>query len=185
VRIIAGTLRGRKLSPVQGQRIRPSSDYLRESIFNILKGTVEEAVVLDLYAGTGSLGLEALSRGATFAVFVDNHPQSIKILERNVVNCSLEDRSAILKRDVLLRGLGFLRATQRVFDLVFADPPYAKGFAERTVALLDNCPYISKGARIVVEHSIAESLPEKGTRLERTGQRQYGKALVSFYESVL
>jgi 16S rRNA (guanine966-N2)-methyltransferase len=185
VRIIAGALKGRKLSPVHGQRIRPSSDYLRESIFNILKGTVEEAVVLDLYAGTGSLGLEALSRGAAVAVFVDNHPESIKILERNIAHCSLEDRSAILKRDVVLRGLGFLKATQRVFDLVFADPPYAKGFAERTVGLLDTCPYISKGACIVVEHSIAEGLPEKGVRLERTEQRQYGNTLVSFYEFVL
>jgi len=184
MRIISGTLRGRRLTPVPGNRIRPSSDLLRESLFNILGSRVKDATVVDLFAGTGSLGLEALSRGAASAVFVDSHPQSFKIIIRNLEACALEAQSTVLKRDVL-RGLGFLGATGKVFNLVFMDPPYDKGFAERTLLLLEESPFISEDACIVVEHSAAERLPEKSVRLTRTEKRRYGKALVSFYESVL
>ncbi len=101
MRVTGGILRGKKLGPLRGLAIRPTTDYLRESIFNILAGGMEDAVVLDLFAGTGSLGIEALSRGAATAVFVDKAPQAIKALTRNICSCSLEAQSTILKRDVL------------------------------------------------------------------------------------
>jgi len=101
VRVIGGVLKGKRLCPIRGLKIRPTTDYLRESIFNILAGWVEDAVVLDLFAGTGSLGIEALSRGAATAVFVDKYPQSIKALTRNICACCLERRCTILKRDIL------------------------------------------------------------------------------------
>ena len=184
MRIIGGALRGKKLCPIKGLAIRPTTDYLRESIFNILAGTVEDAVVLDLFAGTGSLGMEALSRGAATAVFVDKEPRAIKMLTRNICACCLEGRSTILRRDIL-RGLSFLKSMDHPFELVFIDPPYNKGFVERTMRLLDHAESTSDGVCIVVEHSRREVLPEKVARFVMSDQRHYGKTLVSFYGHVL
>jgi 16S rRNA (guanine(966)-N(2))-methyltransferase RsmD len=184
VRVTGGALKGRKLHPLRGMTIRPTSDYLKESIFSILGGSTEDAVVLDLFAGTGSLGIEALSRGASTAVFVDNAAQAIKTLIRNVKTCSLEEQSTILKRNVL-RGLNFLGSTGYLFDLIFVDPPYDKNCVEKTLQLLGRSGSISDLASIVVEHSRREILPEKVDCFTLSDQRDYGKTLVSFYGTVL
>jgi 16S rRNA (guanine966-N2)-methyltransferase len=184
VRVIGGALRGKKLCPIRGLKIRPTADYVRESIFNILAGGMEDLFVLDLFAGTGSLGIEALSRGAAAAVFIDKDPQAIKVLTRNIRACSLEGRSTILKRDIL-RGLSFLKSIDHAFDLVFIDPPYDKGFVERTIRLLDRAASISDAVSMVIEHSRREVLPEKVERFVLSDQRHYGKTLVSFYGAVL
>ncbi len=184
MRVIGGTLKGRKLSPLRGLRIRPTSDYLRESLFNILADSPQGAVVLDLFAGTGSLGIEALSRGAASAVFVDNHPKAFKILARNVSDCLLQEQSTLLRRDIS-QGLFFLRAMDRTFDLIFADPPYDKGFVEKTLHFLDRSGCVARGACVVIEHSIHERIPQTVARFEQTSERQHRNTLVSFYESVL
>jgi 16S rRNA (guanine966-N2)-methyltransferase len=169
---------------LRGLNIRPTSDYVRESIFNILRGRLEGAVVLDLFAGTGSLGIEALSRGAEKAVFVDKSPHAIRLIRRNVQACILEDRSRIWKRNVLW-GLDSVTPEGRAFDLVFVDPPYEKDLAKRTLDLLDRAETTSPEATIVVEHSTRDSLPEQTTRLNLNDQRRHGKTLVSFYSPVL
>ncbi|MES0349454.1 MAG: 16S rRNA (guanine(966)-N(2))-methyltransferase RsmD [Desulfobacteria bacterium] len=184
MRVTGGILRGKKLGPLRGLEIRPTTDYLRESIFNILAGGVGDAVVLDLFAGTGSLGIEALSRGAATAVFVDKAPQAIKTLTRNICSCSLEAQSTILKRDVL-RGLSFLKSIGLAFDLVFIDPPYDKGFVERTMQRLDRAQSTSDEASIIIEHSERETLPEQVASFILSDQRHHGKTLVSFYRPVL
>lgn len=184
MRIIGGTLRGKKLYSIKGLAIRPTTDYLRESVFNILANGVEDAAVLDLFAGTGSLGIEALSRGAETAVFVDKAPHAIKVLTRNIGACCLEGRSTILKHDILY-GLRFLKSIDRAFGLVFIDPPYDKGFVERTMQLLDRTQSTSERVCIVVEHSRHEALPEKVARFVLCDQRDYRKTLVSFYGAVL
>ena len=164
--------------------IRPTSDYLRESIFNILAGGVEGATVLDLFAGTGSLGIEALSRGAQTAVFCDKAPLAIQAVTRNIHTCCLGKQSTILQRDVL-RGLSFLRSTHHPFDLVFIDPPYDAGFVERTLQLLSRSKSTSDTVSIVVEHSEREVLPDKVACFILNDQRHHGKTLVSFYSPVL
>lgn len=184
MRIIGGTLRRRKLSPLRGRGVRPTTDYLRESIFNILAGCVEGAVVLDLFAGTGSFGIEALSRGASSAVFIEKSPQAIKTLLRNISAFSLEKRCTVLRRDVL-RALSFLKSTGHGFDLVFVDPPYDHGLVKPTLHLLDRAECMAEGGWVVVEHSLVETLPEKVEGLRRIDQRQHGKTLVSFYEYVM
>jgi len=184
VRVTGGALKGRKLHPLRGMTIRPTSDYLKESIFSILAGTVEDAAVLDLFAGTGSLGIEALSRGAARAVFVDNAPQAIRTVIQNVQTCSIEKQSIILKRNVL-RGLSFLMSIGCLFDLVFIDPPYDKGCVTKTLQLLGHSRSTSDEASIVVEHSKREILPEKVDCFTLSDQRHYGKTLVSFYNTVL
>lgn len=184
MRIIGGTLRRRKLSPLRGRGVRPTTDYLRESIFNILAGCVEGAVVLDLFAGTGSFGIEALSRGASSAVFIEKSPQAIKTLLRNISAFSLEKRCTVLRRDVL-RALSFLKSTGHGFDLVFVDPPYEHGLVKPTLHLLDRAECMAEGGWVVVEHSLVETLPEKVEGFRRIDQRQHGKTLVSFYEYVM
>lgn len=184
MRIIAGISKGRKLHPLKGLAIRPTADHLREAIFNILAGYVEGAVILDLFAGTGSLGMEALSRGAASCVFVDNSHKAVKLLNRNILTCGFQEKSTTLKRDVL-HGLNFLIATGRIFDLVFMDPPYDRGYVEPTLCLLGDCKSIAGGGFIIVEHSRHETPSRKIAHFEQSSERQYGKSLVSFYESVL
>jgi 16S rRNA (guanine966-N2)-methyltransferase len=184
MRVIGGALKGKKLCPIKGLTIRPTTDYLRESIFNILADCVADAVVLDLFAGTGSFGIEALSRGAASAVFVDKHSQAIKALDRNISACSLQERCVVVRRDVV-RGLTFLKSMSQAFNLVFVDPPYDRGLVNRTLHLLDRAQCTSQRAVIVIEHSFHEAAPEMVAGLRRIDQRQHGKTLVSFYEYVM
>ncbi len=184
MRIIGGNLKGRKLHPIKGLKIRPTSDYLRESIFNILAGHVQDAVVLDLFAGTGGLGIEALSRGASSAVFVDKHRQAIEAVAANVSACSLQERCTIIRKDIL-RGQGFLRLPDKTFDLVFVDPPYDRGFVNRTLHLLSSSGCMVVGALVVTEHSVRETVAEKTNGLSKIDQRRHGKTFVSFYECAM
>lgn len=184
MRIIGGTLKRKKLCPLKGMRIRPTTDFLRESIFNILADRVVESVVLDLFAGTGSLGLEALSRGAATATFVDDDRQSVRLLGRNIRACRLDEQGFVFKKNIC-SGLHFLKTTGQTFDLVFIDPPYEKGLVEKTLRLLDGCQCIALHASVVVEHSFRECLPRQVANFEQGRQRRHGNTLVSFYESVL
>ncbi len=138
MRIIAGALKGRVLAPVQG-RTRPTAARVREAIFNILGAAVAEARVLDLFAGTGALGIEALSRGAAAAVFVEDHPEALKGLRRNLETLGLLDRSQVLPLPVAA-ALRKLAARGEPFDLVFLDPPYGGGVAEATLMALAASP---------------------------------------------
>lgn len=184
MRVIGGALRGKKLRPLRGMRIRPTTDFVKESIFNILADRVEGAVVLDLFSGTGSLGIEALSRGGASAVFVDNYRQAIDNIKHNIAACRLETQGHVIKRDIL-RGLGFLKATGSTFDLVFMDPPYEAGLVLETFGLLARCQCISLNACVVAEHSHREQIPPKVESFQQIKERKYGNTLVSFYESVL
>jgi 16S rRNA (guanine(966)-N(2))-methyltransferase RsmD len=184
MRIIAGTRKGRKLHAVGGLPIRPTADRLRESVFNILAGEMAGAVVLDLFAGTGSMGMEALSRGAESCVFVEKNAQAVNLIRRNLTRCGLAERAQVVRRDIL-RGLDFLNPGERMFDTIFLDPPYNQGYVTSTLLLLDRYRCLHPEGRIVVEHSRSEDLPEEMTHLWETDRRRYGKTLVSFYRSVV
>ncbi len=179
MRIIAGVLRGRRLATVKG-RLRPTSDKVREAIFNILGPAVAEAEVLDLFAGTGALGLEALSRGAKAAVFVEEHPASLSVLRRNVESLGLGAKVEVLPLPVKA-GLKKLARRKATFDLVFLDPPYGSGLAEATLRDLAAARILSPSARVVAEHSRRETLPEKVDVLALTELRHYGDTRVAFY----
>ncbi|MBW2108318.1 MAG: 16S rRNA (guanine(966)-N(2))-methyltransferase RsmD [Deltaproteobacteria bacterium] len=184
LRITGGTLRGRRLCPLKKSDIRPTTDYFKQMIFNILADRVAGSVVLDLFAGTGSLAIEALSRGASMAVLVDNHTQAVKLSARNISVFGLDRQCVVLKRDIL-KGLAFLKARGRVFDLVFMDPPYDRAMGLTTLNLLERSECLASSALVVVEHSRREPLPEKVGSLEQIRQRGHGNTLVSFYESVV
>jgi 16S rRNA (guanine(966)-N(2))-methyltransferase RsmD len=178
MRIIAGAFKGRRLAPVKG-RIRPTAAMVREAVFNILGAGVPGERVLDLFAGTGALGIEALSRGAAAAVFVEEHPQSLKVLRRNLEDLGLLDQTTVWPLPVAA-ALKKLAARGERFGLAFLDPPYHGGAA----AALNGLAALSllrPGARVVVEHSRRETLPERCGPLERLEVRRYGDTQVAFY----
>ena len=125
-------LRGKKLHPFQGKGIRPTSDRTREAIFNILFDRVPGSVVLDLFSGSGALGIEALSRGASMATFIDTAPAALSLLEKNLRSCGLEERARIIAWDIE-RNLNCLQYPGHLYNLIFLDPPYHSGMALPTL----------------------------------------------------
>jgi 16S rRNA (guanine966-N2)-methyltransferase len=179
MRIIAGEFRGRRLAAVKG-RIRPTSDKVREAIFSILGPQVLEAAVLDLFAGTGALTLEALSRGARDAVLVEEQPAALSVLRQNVEALGLTGRVRVLALPVA-GALRKLAALGPKFSLVFLDPPYGRGLALQTLTALETSGLLRPEAWIVAEHSHREDLPEHLGRLILRQARRYGDTAVTFY----
>ncbi len=179
MRVVGGELRGGKLHTFRGEGIRPTADRVRESIFNIIRTHVSKATVLDLFAGTGALGIEALSRGAVYAVFVDSSSDAVSLVTRNIKKFSLEDRSKIFRRDIT-KNLNHIRTPGPRFNLVFMDPPYNAGFIDRTLSILHQGQMLENGAFVVMEHSPSETVNADNRFFDVTDTRRYGKTLVSF-----
>jgi 16S rRNA (guanine966-N2)-methyltransferase len=179
MRIIAGALKGRVLAPVKG-RTRPTAAKVREAIFAILGPAVLEVQVLDLFAGTGALGIEALSRGAQRAVFVEDQPSALKGLRRNLETLDLLRCSQVLPLPVAA-ALKKLAAQGASFDLVFLDPPYGGGTAAATLLDLATMGLLRPNAYVVAEHSRRETLPETVGGLEQQTLRRYGDTQVAIY----
>lgn len=184
LRIISGALKGKKLYSVRDQSIRPTADRLRESIFNILSHRVLKAVVLDLFSGTGAMGIEALSRGAESALFVDNRKDALSVLKRNIDSCKLDQIARVFKWDIR-QNLNCIRSNTPNFDLVFIDPPYNKNLIKPSLFNLDQSNSLKDGACIVIEHSLLESIPTDLAAFDLTDQRKYGKTLVSFLKYLI
>ena len=170
MRVVGGRLRGRNLAAPASREIRPTADRLRESLFNILvhayANPVEGARVLDLFAGTGALGIEAISRGAGFALFVDNGAEARALLRNNVEALGLGGVTKVFRRDATELGPAH---PVEPFSLVFLDPPYGKGLAEKALASLRDGGWLTKEALLVVEEAKAAALttPEGFVELER------------------
>jgi 16S rRNA (guanine966-N2)-methyltransferase len=179
MRIIAGEFRGRRLAAVRG-RIRPTSDKVREAIFNILGPAVAEAKVLDLFAGTGALSLEALSRGAADTVLVEEQATALSVLRQNLEALGIQERVRVLALPVS-GALKKLAAQGAQFSLIFLDPPYGRGLALETLTALENSDLLMPAARVVAEHSHREALPERLGRLRLSLDRRYGDTQVAFY----
>lgn len=178
MRVIAGALGGRRIQAPRGRRTRPTSDRVREAIFSSL-GDVEDLCVLDLYAGSGALGIEALSRGARSVVFVEQAKPAIAVLRANLRDLALEARSEIFATavDRALRHL-----VRRRFDLLFADPPYAglEAAAKSLAMLVSGDAAVAVGARLVLEHASRDTSPPiAGLTLQR--MRKYGDTAVAVY----
>lgn len=179
MRIIAGELRGRRLHRLEGKQTRPTSDRLRETIFNILSFRIRQAVVLDLFSGTGAMAIEALSRGADSAVLVDDSSRAISLITQNIRSFSLEKKARVLRGDIA-HNLNFLRQVHPRFDLVFMDPPYNLNLIAPTLNHLLQSESMAPEACIVIEHSVLEALCFDQRRLELYDQRTYGKTMLSF-----
>ncbi|MEO5618944.1 MAG: 16S rRNA (guanine(966)-N(2))-methyltransferase RsmD [Candidatus Eisenbacteria bacterium] len=179
MRVIAGRFGGRRLVAPRGLETRPTSDRVREGLFMALEPLTELRVV-DLFAGSGALGIEALSRGARHADFADSDARALAALRENLEVLGLTGESRVW-RLVLPRGLNRLEAVLRSADLVLLDPPYGGERAAAMLAALGTGGWLAKGARVVAEHFERDLLPERAGRLARERERRYGQTLVSTY----
>jgi 16S rRNA (guanine966-N2)-methyltransferase len=181
MRITGGRTKGRLLTPLKNVRIRPSSDKVRESIFNIIGQDIPDQRVLDLFAGTGSLGIEALSRGATWALFIDNSPQCIKLIKKNLKLCGYEPSGSVLRKD-LTRGLPWKHSLMKMkFDLVFLDPPYRKSYIPPILSELVDREILASQSLVIAESSKNDKLPVTFGRLQLVDTRTYGDTKITIY----
>jgi 16S rRNA (guanine966-N2)-methyltransferase len=176
MRIIAGALKGCRIDAPKWEGLRPTSDKLRETLFNVLAPRIEGAVVLDGYAGTGAVGIEALSRGAAHVTFVERDPRAVALIESNLKHCGVRDRYAIIRA----RFAG----TERPpfgdrFDVVFLDPPY--GRPELAAALAASAPLVPGGSVLILEHAKRDAAPEASGPLVRTRELVSGDSALAFY----
>jgi len=181
MRITGGQVRGRLLASLRGWNIRPTSDRVREAIFNLIGQDVSGFKVLDLFAGTGCLGIEALSRGASRALFIDNSIQSIKLIKKNLARCGYESLGSVLKKD-LTKGLPqkHLLIKQK-FDLIFLDPPYEKRMIPPLLGELSDRDILASPSIAVAECFKTEILPEVLGGLQMVSFRTYGETKISIY----
>lgn len=175
MRVITGSAKGMKLVTAEGRDVRPTAEKVKEAMFSIVQFELEGAVVLDLFAGSGQLGIEALSRGAAMAYFADSSAASITLVRENLRHTRLEDR-AVVKN---MPNTAFLRAAAETFDIAFIDPPYGKNLIRRTLPALTE--KMAENGIIICEHERGCSLPEEenGFRVSRT--YNYGKTGITVY----
>lgn len=150
MRIIAGIARSVPLITAKGDETRPTTDKVKETLFNMLQGFVSDATFLDLFAGSGQIGLEALSRGAKEAVFVERYEDSVKCIKTNIKKTKFEDKAPVLKMDVLA-AIRALQTEKKVFDLIFMDPPYGKGMERPVLEALSSSNILASDCLIVIE----------------------------------
>jgi len=182
MRVIAGDARGRKLTAPKGTRVRPTADRVKESLFSMLKsrlGEFEGMRVLDIFAGTGNLGIEALSRGADYAVFIDSHAESVEIIRKNLEITRFSDRAKVVLQDAA-GALKQLSRGEAPFHLIFLDPPYHEGLTESVLELLSNSALVDAGTTVVAEFSSKEEIPRAFGRLRETERRVFGDSALSF-----
>jgi 16S rRNA (guanine966-N2)-methyltransferase len=171
MRIIAGELKGRRLNTPKWEGLRPTSDKLRETLFNVVAKRVPDARVLDLYAGTGAVGIEALSRGATHVTFVDTDPRARKLISDNLERCGVSDRYVIIRAPQSLPA--------KSFDLVVLDPPYTEPDLSAAIGVAE--PLLAPGGLLILEHARRRPAPEQVGRLAKTRDLVSGDSALAFY----
>jgi len=179
VRVIAGALRGRTLAAPRGRGTRPTSDRVREALCMMLEPW-EGLRVVDLYAGSGALGIEALSRGAAWADFAEASRQALAALEQNLEALELGERAEVWRIE-LPRGLGRMREALERADVVLLDPPYGGRDARLVLEALDRAAALPAHCRVVLEHHAKDDVPEATGRLGRIETRRYGETQITFY----
>jgi 16S rRNA (guanine966-N2)-methyltransferase len=179
MRVISGTAKGRNLKSVPGDTTRPIADRVKEALFNILSTDIVDARVLDLFGGTGGVGIEALSRGAARAVFVEKAHKAVATIHRNLDATGLRDRAQVEQADVFR----FLHETNETFDIVHVAPPQYQGLWAQTVQAIDQRPAILTADGLVVAQIYPKEFQELAlTTLALTDKRRYGSTLLCFYE---
>ena len=176
MRIIAGSLKGRRLDAPKWNGLRPTSDKLRETLFNILATRVAGSRVLDGYAGTGAVGLEALSRGAAHVTFVEKDPRAARLIRANLDRCGIDERHVIIRAGVAETAR---RLSDETFDIIFLDPPYgASGLDE---ALTTAAALAGEATVVVIEHAARDAAPARSGTLSRLRQVRSGDSALTFY----
>jgi 16S rRNA (guanine(966)-N(2))-methyltransferase RsmD len=183
MRVIAGEAKGRRLKVPKGRGVRPTSDYLREALFDILGASVRGVRFLDLYAGSGAVGIEALSRGGGEVVFVERDQGCLRILRENLETVGLEQKGRVLAGDALRVLPRLVRHGER-FDIIFLDPPYGTGLARLTLDAVASGDLLRPHGVVIVEHFLKEPLPARSGQLSRVREKVHGQTVLSFYRRV-
>lgn len=181
LRIIGGTARGVPIKAPDTKNTRPTLDRTKESVFNILMPYITDTAVLDLFAGSGSLGIEALSRGAESAVFVDQSKKCRDIILDNLNKTKFTEQAEVLTMEVT-NAIRHLHGNRKKFDIIFLDPPYNMNFVVKTIQSIDEFDIMSEEGILACEHHVDETPPEKVGKLVKTRIKSYGETQFSFYE---
>jgi 16S rRNA (guanine966-N2)-methyltransferase len=180
VRVIAGSAKGRRLATSRTLALRPTADRVREALFNILGVQIDGATILDLFAGSGAVGLEALSRGARLAMFVEVHMPACRLIEKNLWLCGLYGHATVWCDDVLTI-LPTLKKQGQTFDVIFLDPPYRAALVDEALQQLGDGRLVSASGRVIAEHFFKRELQERYGRLHRVRLARFGDVALSFY----
>lgn len=180
MRVITGTARGHKLKAPKGMATRPTADRVKEALFNMLEHKVLNSRFLDLFAGSGSIGIEALSRGASQAVFIEKNTPAWQIIRENLNHTGLTDRAETYRQDAVT-ALDMLGKKGRTFDLIYVDPPYLKGYEENVLRKIETCGLLAEEGIVAVESSKNDLLPEQVGQLIIVRREKYGDTLLNFY----
>ncbi len=175
MRVITGISRGRRLVTPAGLDVRPTTDNVKEAVFSIIQFSIEGRRFLDAFAGSGQMGVEALSRGASAAVFIDSSKQSVDAVRKNLAAAGLEKNAVVVKGDTL----AYLSSQRERFDIAFLDPPYRTGLLQSALALMPAA--LSKNGIVICEHPADEELDESIGRLLLKKRRKYGRIMISVY----
>lgn len=175
MRVITGSARGRKLRTVEGTDVRPTTERVKEALFSAIQFDIEGGMVLDLFCGSGQLGIEALSRGAKFAVFVDSSPESQEVTKQNLLATKLVQKARLVGRD----WQSYLPGTPDRFDVAFLDPPYNKGIIGQVLPVLAD--KMNPGGIILCETEAPEPLPEKAGGFAIHKRYKYGRIAITMY----
>ncbi len=183
MRIISGKVRGLKLNSPKDDKVRPTTDRVKESMFNIISSYVMDAEVLDLFAGSGALGIECISRGAKKCVFVDNSKDSIQTIKTNIDKSKLNNESDIIQKDYK-DAMKYLSNKNMKFDIIFLDPPYYEDLFESSIKNISLNNLLNDDGIVVVEHDYGIKISDKVENLEKDKEKKYGKIALSFYKKV-
>lgn len=175
MRVITGTARGRKLKTLEGTDVRPTTDMVKEAVFSIIQFQVPCASVLDVFAGCGQMGIEALSRGASKVVFVDHSRESQAVIKENLTTTGLMKQARVIADD----AVSFLSHAADQYDIIFLDPPYDEGYAPKVLPLLEKI--LAPGGIVLFEHRLKEEFPETVGGLVLKKNYRYGKIVVTTY----
>ncbi|KPU28260.1 methyltransferase [Caloranaerobacter sp. TR13] len=181
MRVITGTAKGHKLKVPKGLSVRPTTDRIKESLFNILGNDLENCVVLDLFAGSGSIGIEFLSRGAKKCYFIDNSIISIKTIKENLIKTNLIDKSYVYK-NIAEKAIKKLGARGVKFDYIFMDPPYEKGLVIPTLEVIAAENLLEEEGVIIIEHESSLDLSDEIISFVKVRENNYGSTKITFYE---
>jgi len=183
MRVVAGEFKSRTVKPPKGVNIRMTLDKVKEAIFDILGNSVEGSAFLDLYAGSGNVGIEAMSRGAERVFFVDNNPKCVKTIEGNLNSLGLLglEKCQVLFYEAF-KAVDYFKKNDIKFDFVFIDPPYYKEIAKKTLNYISDCAILHRNAFVLVEHYKKDELPQSCGKLSLAKARAYGDTVLSFFK---
>ncbi len=180
MRVISGTARGTKLETIEGLNTRPTTDRVKEAMFSMIHHELYDAEVLDLFAGSGSLGIESASRGAKNVTLVENSKKCIEIIKKNVQKTRLDDKIIVVNKQVE----NFINIIEQSFDFIIMDPPYLKGFIEPIMQTIFNRNLLKEGGVVVVEHESGDMLKQKYGNIELYKNKKYGRTCLSIYRRI-